>query len=166
MTAAPASPELPAAAEAPAAPDPAPDPTPGTDPDRTALHAWRGLRTLLLERHDRRKEVADALGMSFNRVKALRRVAAEPLTLRALAEFLVVDAPYTTVIVDDLVRRGLADRTPHPDDRRCKVVRVTAAGRAAAREADRIMDTPPPALRTLAPRDLAALDRIVAELLG
>lgn len=128
--------------------------------------AWKGLRTLVLERHDRRKEAVEALGMSFNRVKALRRVAAEPLTLRALADYLLVDAPYTTVIVDDLVRRGLADRTAHPDDRRCKVVRVTDAGRAAAEEAARIMDTPPSVLSSLPPEDLAALDRIVSRLLG
>ena len=99
-----------------------------------AEQAWRGLRLLLLERNDRRKQVGDALGMSYNRVKALRRIAAEPLTLRKLAEFLVIDAPYATVIVDDLVRRGLAERTTHPGDRRCKVVRPTPEGRVAAGE--------------------------------
>ncbi len=131
-----------------------------------AERAWHGLRTLLLERHDHRKEAGEALGLSYNRVKALRRIAAQPLTLRQLADFLVIDAPYATLIVDDLVRRHLVERTAHPADRRCKVVRPTPAGRAAADEAARILDTPPAALRALDPAELAALDRIVAKLLG
>jgi DNA-binding MarR family transcriptional regulator len=144
------------------------DLTDATVNERTALaeRAWHGLRTLLLERHDRRKEVGAALGMSFNRVKALRRIAAEPLTLGELAEFLVIDAPYATVIVDDLARRGLVERSPHPADRRRKVVHATEPGQAAADRARRLMDTPPDALLALDPDDLAALDRIVARLLG
>ncbi len=133
---------------------------------RRAERAWRGLRTLVLERHDRRQEVAGTLGMGFNRVKALRRIAAGPLTLRELAEFLVVDAPYATVIVDDLARRALVERTPHPADRRRKVVRVTPGGRDAAERAGRVLDTPPGALLALDDADLAALDRIVTKLLG
>jgi DNA-binding MarR family transcriptional regulator len=144
------------------------DLTDATVNERTALaeRAWHGLRTLLLERHDRRKEVGAALGMSFNRVKALRRIAAEPLTLGELAEFLVIDAPYATVIVDDLARRGLVERSPHPADRRRKVVHAIEPGQAAADRARRLMDTPPDALLALDPDDLAALDRIVARLLG
>lgn len=138
-------------------------------PDERALladHAWQGLRVLLMERHDRRKEVGEKLGMSFNRVKALRRIAAEPVTLRKLADFLVIDAPYATVIVADLAKRGLVERTTHPGDRRCKVVRLTPAGRDAADQADRILDTPPRSLLALEAADLRALDRIVTELLG
>lgn len=133
---------------------------------RLAGHAWQGLRVLLMDRHDRRKEVGEALGMSFNRVKALRRIAAQPLTLRSLADFLVIDAPYATVIVDDLARRGLVERTTHPDDRRCKIVRLTPAGRDAADEADRILDTPPDSLLALEADDLRTLDRVVTQLLG
>ncbi|WP_433421292.1 MarR family transcriptional regulator [Microtetraspora malaysiensis] len=51
--------------------------------------------------------------MSFIRVKALRLVATGPLTLRRLAEQLTTDPPYTTVVVADLERRGLVERTPH-----------------------------------------------------
>lgn len=136
------------------------------DGNATAERAWRGLRVLLLDRHDRRKEVGEALGMSYSRVKALCRIAERPLTLRALADFLVTDAPYATVIVDDLVRRALVERTTDPADRRRRVVHATAAGREAAGRAGRIMDTPPPSLAALADDDLHTLDRIVGELLG
>jgi DNA-binding MarR family transcriptional regulator len=133
--------------------------------DEAARRVWRGVRELVLDRNDRRKEVAEALGMSFIRAKALIRIAAEPLTLRALAAHLVIDAPYTTLVVDDLVKRGLVERTAHPEDRRCKLVHATEAGLAAAHEAGRILDTPPEPLRTLDPDEMAVLDDIIARLL-
>jgi DNA-binding MarR family transcriptional regulator len=126
---------------------------------------WLGLRTLVLDRHDRRAAVTAALGLSFVRVKALRMVADQPLTMRTLAERLATDPPYVTVMVADLVARGLVTREPHPDDRRARLVTVTAAGAAVAAEADRILGTAPAALRALDPADLATLDRIVTTLL-
>jgi DNA-binding MarR family transcriptional regulator len=114
---------------------------------------------------DRRREVSAALDMSFARVKALRRLAAQPATGRELAARLGADPPFITVIVDDLEQRGLVERTPHPTDRRAKVIRVTDAGRLAAEKAERLLGEPPGALRALPPADLAALDRILAKLL-
>ncbi|MFJ4845066.1 MULTISPECIES: MarR family winged helix-turn-helix transcriptional regulator [unclassified Streptomyces] len=133
--------------------------------DGTPDRVWRNLRTLVLERNERRREVADALGMSFFRVKALRRIAAAPVTPGELASDLMSDRPYITLVVDDLARRGLVDRTPHPGDRRRKVVAVTAAGAAAAAEAERILGTPPPGLAALPEDELALLDRILGRLL-
>ncbi|WP_245646883.1 MarR family winged helix-turn-helix transcriptional regulator [Microtetraspora niveoalba] len=131
-----------------------------------AARVWRGMRGLVLDRYERRKEVCDTLGMSFIRVKALRLVAAEPLTLRRLAERLTTDAPYTTIVVADLERRGLVERAPHPDDRRAKIVSVTPEGVRAADVAERILGAPPPALLALDPADLDALDRVIARLLA
>ncbi|MEU8303946.1 MarR family transcriptional regulator [Actinomadura sp. NPDC048955] len=134
----------------------------------TAARAWHNLRVLLHERGDRRREVTDALGMSFFRVKALRHiaVATAPLSLRDLAERLLTDRPYVTLVVDDLVGRGLVERTENPADRRSKIVTATAAGRAAAAEAERILDTPPPSLYDLPAEDLAVLDRVAARLVS
>ncbi|HXA60964.1 MAG TPA: MarR family transcriptional regulator [Streptosporangiaceae bacterium] len=129
-----------------------------------AARAWQAMRTLVLD-NDRRREVSDALGLSFIRAKALRRLAEGPTTLRELATALIVDAPYTTVMVDDLERRGLVVRTAHPTDRRAKVVTVTPEGAAAAALADQILGRPPEALLTLDPNDLAALSRIITTLL-
>jgi DNA-binding MarR family transcriptional regulator len=127
--------------------------------------AWRAMRELVLD-HDRRGAVAEALGLSFTRAKALRHVAREPLTMRELAGALGADPPYVTLIVDDLEQRGLVTRAPHARDRRVKVVAATHAGRAAAAEADRVLDVPPAPLQELAAEDLAALDRILATLRG
>lgn len=130
-----------------------------------ADRVWRNLCTFVLHQNERRKETADALGMSFFRVKALRWIAAAPgLRLSELAARLGTDRPYLTLVVDDLEARGLVVREQHPRDRRCKTVTVTAEGRAAAARANAILGTPPPGLATLPPEDLAALDRIVAAL--
>lgn len=136
------------------------------DADRTevATRTWNRLRTLVLDRHDRRKEVSVALEMGFIRAKALGRVAAGPCKLRDLAARLGTDAPYTTLIVDDLEKRGLVIRTPHPDDRRSKLVTATEAGLVAAATAARILGEPPAPFLDLPSDDLIALDRIVATL--
>ena len=141
----------------------------GTDA-RTAAElarsAWQGMRSIALERHDGRREVSEALGMSFIRVKALRHLAQQPVTLRELAASLTTDAPYTTLIVHDLAERGLVVRSPHPDDRRAKLVTVTEAGRQAAEQADAILGMPPPAMQALAAADLAELERIMTRMLA
>ncbi|MFJ6770648.1 MarR family winged helix-turn-helix transcriptional regulator [Kitasatospora sp. NPDC091257] len=136
----------------------------GTDA-ATAARVWQGMYALVLERHDRRRTVAEALGMSFSRVRALRRLAAGPITLRELAERLTADPPYTSVIVDDLARRGLAERITNPADRRSKLVHLTEEGEAKAALATGILATPPDALLALPPEDLRALDRVMAKLL-
>jgi DNA-binding MarR family transcriptional regulator len=133
-------------------------------PASAAERVWRNLRTLVLEQNEGRKETVEALGMSFFRVKALRRIAAQPSRMSELAAALGTDRPYLTLVVDDLVRRGLVERHQDPADRRSKIVTATGAGRAAAARADAILGTPPAALRTLSAEDLAVLDRITSAL--
>ncbi|MEV5378574.1 MULTISPECIES: MarR family winged helix-turn-helix transcriptional regulator [Streptomyces] len=132
----------------------------------TAERAWGQLREIVLGGNERRKEVVDALGMSFFRIKALRRIARGPLTLRELAEQLLTDRPYATLVVDDLAARGLVERTANPADRRSKIVSVTPAGKETAARAERILGTPPPALLALPAEDLAELERITSRLAG
>ncbi|MEU1782802.1 MarR family transcriptional regulator [Streptomyces abikoensis] len=128
--------------------------------DETARRAWDNLREIVLGGNERRKEVVEALGMSFIRIKALRRIAKRPMTLRELAEELLTDRPYTTLVVDDLARQGLVERSENPSDRRSKIVSLTPEGRAAAERADAIIGKPPAALLALPDEDLAALERI------
>ncbi len=131
---------------------------------QAAGRVWHVMRTMVLDLDDRRREVCDALGMSFIRIKALRRLAARSMTMRELAEQLAIDRPYTTLVVDDLERRGLVVRTVKPEDRRCRIVMVTEAGRAAAERSEQILDRPPQQLVGLDPADLATLDRLLSEL--
>lgn len=135
--------------------------------DDDVAAAWRAMRGLVLD-NDRRREVAETLGLSFARVKALRAVAElpPPLTLRALAQHLQTDPPYATRIVDDLEQLGLVARAADPRDRRAKVVEATAEGRALARRAAELLERPPAALRALDPASAASLAQLLARLAG
>jgi DNA-binding MarR family transcriptional regulator len=136
---------------------------PKQDAGVLARRVWAVLSALAYDDR-RRRAVCDALGMSFGRVRALRRLAAGALTQRELAQALGTDKAYTTVIVGDLQERGLVRRTPHPVDRRAKLVTVTPAGAAAAQRAEALLGEPPAVLSTLDGTDLAALERILSRL--
>ena len=98
-----------------------------------ATRIWLGVRQLVLERRDRRRAVCAALGMSFIRANALRMLSGGPMTMRDLAARLPADALYTTLVVDDLERRGMVTPAVHPADRRSKIVTVTVARRRVGR---------------------------------
>lgn len=125
-----------------------------------ATAAWSLMGDLVLD-NERRREVADALGMSFGRAKALRRLARAPMAMWELASTLGIDKPYATVIVDDLEAQGLVRRQPHPTDRRAKIVEVTRKGKELARRADKILGTPPPGLVDLDPAEAETLLRLL-----
>ena len=135
--------------------------SPQPDP---ASSAWQLMRSLVLELHDRRGTVSEATGMSYLRAKALSRLMPGPLTQRELGGTLMTDAPYTTVIIDDLEKRGLVRREVNPTDRRSKLVRITTPGRAVARKAHKIQSAPPAALAALSGPELAALEQTLRRL--
>jgi len=141
-------------------------PTPAEQAADPAARVWHAMRALVIDRYDRRKKVCDALGMSFIRAKALRRIVDSPMTMRELAAALGTDPPYTTVVVDDLERRGLVTRTVRAGDRRSKIVAITPDGAEQADLAERILNDAPRPVRELPAADLEALDRILTSLLG
>ena len=126
----------------------------------TAQDVWLLMTDVVLE-NTRRREVSEALGMSFGRTRAIRRLARQPMSMRELAEALGIDPPNATVVVADLEAQGLVHRRPHPTDGRAKVVEATRKGKELARRADAILATPPPALSALSTEDLTTLRRIL-----
>jgi DNA-binding MarR family transcriptional regulator len=126
-----------------------------------AAAIWLLMQDLVLD-NARRREVAEALGISFARARAVRRIARRPMSMGELATALAVDPPNATVIVDELQDLGLVKRRAHPDDRRAKLVEATPKGRELARRADEILATPPPALSELSRRDLETLRRLLS----
>ncbi len=134
----------------------------GEAPSQAAREAWLLMSDLVID-NERRRQVSEALGVSFARTRALRRLARQPLSMGELAALLTVDPPNATVLVDDLEDLGLVSRRPHPEDRRAKLVEATAKGKEMARRADEILSTPPPALSALAESDLEALREILAK---
>ena len=126
----------------------------------TPSEVWLLMSDLVLD-HNRRREVSEELGISFARARAVRRVARKPVPMGELAASLGIDPPNATVLVDGLESQGLVRRTPHPTDRRAKVVEATPKGEALARRADEILATPPPALGDLGEDELETLRRIL-----
>ena len=57
------------------------------------------------------------------------------LTMSQLGEVAVVSRSRMSRVVDELVRAGLVERVPNPDDRRSAFARITPAGRARLRAA-------------------------------
>jgi DNA-binding MarR family transcriptional regulator len=128
-----------------------------------ASRVWTIMCDLVLD-NQRRREVSDALGLPFGRIRALRRIAASPKTMGEVAAALGVDAPYATLVVDELERQGLVERRPHPTDRRIKLVATTSRGTAAARRANEILGRPPAGLAALAEPELQELARMLEAL--
>src|SRR4051795_3180692 len=114
---------------------------------------WVLMSDLVLD-HQRRREVSEAVGLSFSRTRAVRRVADAPMSMGELAAALGIDRPNATVLVDDLEAHGLVRRRPHPTDRRAKLVEATPKGKRLARRADEILATPPPTLSALSDGEL------------
>jgi DNA-binding MarR family transcriptional regulator len=65
----------------------------------------------------------------------IRALAAGGLRLTELAERLGVTKQAALKVVDEMEAHGLVERTPAPDDRRAKVLRLTARGEAVRRRA-------------------------------
>lgn len=130
-----------------------------------AREAWLLMSDLVLD-HERRRQVSETLGMSFSRVRAIRRLARGPMSMGELATVLGIDRPNATGIVDELESLGLVRRRPHPTDRRAKIVELTPKGKRRARRADEILAEPPSGLSELPETDLEALRRILNEVEG
>jgi DNA-binding MarR family transcriptional regulator len=139
--------------------------SPSSAHPEAAGRVWAAMHAFVAAQ-DRRRELQEALdlGRGLGRVKVLVLLAGGPMSLRDIAEATGVDAPYATVIVDKLVNRGLMERTPHPDDLRRKLVKLTPPGRDAAALAGQILAEPPAALLALAPGDLAILEDVLTRL--
>jgi DNA-binding MarR family transcriptional regulator len=127
----------------------------------SARDVWLLMSDLVLD-NTRRREVSEALGLSFGRTRAIRHLARRPTSMGELAAVLGIDRPNATVLVADLESLGLVRRRPHPTDGRAKVVEATRKGKEMARRADAILATPPPALSALGSDDLDVLRRILA----
>lgn len=130
-----------------------------------AARAWQAMSALVLN-HDRKAAISAELGMSFGRSRVLRRLIAEPRTLKDLATALAADPPYVTLMVDKLEEEGYVERGPHPTDRRRKLVSLTPEGRGVAERAAEILASPPPGLVDLPRADLATLVEILERVDG
>ncbi|MES2169306.1 MAG: MarR family transcriptional regulator [Actinomycetota bacterium] len=110
---------------------------------------------------DYRRAVVEEVGMPFSRVRLLRRLAAGPLTLKALAYAATVDAPAATVSINDLEERGLVIRAVSATSGREKVVSLTTEGRAVLHRVLAIRQPAPASIARLSDDELEQLKAIL-----
>ncbi len=112
-------------------------------------------------------EVGAAVGVSPGALKTLLHL--QPgggMAMRDLADHWGCDASYVTSLTDALEERGLAERRPHPTDRRVKLIFLTDEGVAARTRALELLYDPPVSFGALSgaeQRQLRDLLRKVAE---
>jgi DNA-binding MarR family transcriptional regulator len=136
--------------------------------DRLATEAYANiLRTagILMELHNRQTQEQYQLSATARQVMAVVEGAGHPLEPSVIAERLLVTTGSMTSLLDNLVKRGLVVRLPHPDDRRKLLVDITPAAQVIlddllpslhARERD-VMTT------ALSPTELRNLVRLLAK---
>ena len=81
-----------------------------------------------------------------------------------LADITGADAPYVTLIVNELEARGLVTRTPDSGDRRRKLVTLTRAGQEAVATARKIISRPPTSFEKLSRQELEQLSVVLTGL--
>ena len=84
----------------------------------------------------------------------------EPATLNDVAKSIGRGAPAVSRSVDALVRAGLIERTPDPDNRRRLAMRLTQEGRTALQQPSE-SGVLAGALERLAPSEVRAIERAV-----
>ena len=96
------------------------------------------------------------------RRKLLGAIASrQPATLNEIAATVGRGAPAVSRSVDVLVRAGLVERTPDPDNRRRLALRLTEAGRDTLSDRPRVGSGLETRLERLAQSELRALERAI-----
>src|SRR5438876_3852376 len=94
-----------------------------------ANEVWRDIFDFIVATSGHRNHVLARLALTPNDSRALTSLDQETgRTLRSLAEEWQCDASTATWIVDRLETKGLAERRPHPSDRRARLVVLTPDG--------------------------------------
>ena len=126
---------------------------------------WRALSSLVIDNRDGwKRAVIEQTGLPFSRIRILNRLSRRPMTVKQVAHAAAMDAPATTVAVNDLEDRGLVVRETDPTNRRCKVVSLTDAGREMVRRIDAVDDPAPDVLAGLHDAELTELRAILIKL--
>jgi DNA-binding MarR family transcriptional regulator len=115
---------------------PAAAPPPAADPADELAHDLYALITYLHK--SCQSDVFEAVGaleLTITQIKVLHHLEqlARPLTVKEAAELVSLSLPAASRAVDDLVRRGFAERHEDLTDRRMKRVTITEQGLAAIR---------------------------------
>ena len=130
-----------------------------------ADEVWRAMAAAVIDNRDGwKRAVIEQTGLPFSRIRILKRLSRRPMTVKQVAHAAAMDAPATTVAVNDLEERGLVVRETDPTNRRSKVVSLTDGGRDIVQQIDTIDDPAPNVLGELDDAELTQLRSILTKL--
>src|SRR5207253_6009766 len=120
------------------------------------------------EAHDRVHRVCAELDLSPPLLKAFVKLGndldGQGLRMGDLADHWGCDASWVTALADGLQERGLAERRPHPTDRRVRTIVLTEEGRARRERALELLAEPPSAFAALSAAEERQLRDLLAKL--
>jgi DNA-binding MarR family transcriptional regulator len=122
-----------------------------------AEEAWTELHRAMHTFRDSWIAAGRNLELNPGEMRALEVLASGPLPMGALARELRCDASNVTWLADRLESRGFVERQTAPKDRRVKTLSLTESGRAAHRDAQDALRTPPAPLLALSAAELRTL---------
>jgi DNA-binding MarR family transcriptional regulator len=140
-----------------------------THPDRRAegdaCRAWQLLMRFFFAQREHLPS-GERFGLSPLQCHVLHLIEpGQPVPMGRLAAALQCDPSNVTGLVDRLESRGVIRRRPSPDDRRVKVLDLTAAGSRLRADLLQRMTRQPHPLARLSPREHRALVRMLEKLL-
>jgi DNA-binding MarR family transcriptional regulator len=135
------------------------------DKDELAGRVWAMLFDYLMATNPQRSDALQRRGLTPNDSKALLSLTADAgRPIGELAREWQSDPSNATWIVDRLEKAGLAERQASPQDRRVKLVLLTAKGAQTRAELMAEFRNPPADLAALGVVDLMALESVLKKL--
>lgn len=132
---------------------------------KRAGQVWQLMFDFLMATRPERDQSLEKRGLTPNDARALSDLSEKQgRPIGTLAKEWACDPSNATWTVDRLERGGLAERRPSPEDRRVKLVFLTARGAKMMKEMLAEFHRPPPALLKLTDAELAELERILGKL--
>jgi DNA-binding MarR family transcriptional regulator len=127
---------------------------------------WLLLQVAIRAKHDfaRLGELYDLSVMQLITLCSLE--PNRPVPMNNISYFLACDASNVTGIVDRLVSRGLIERQESSEDRRVKVIQLTAKGEHQRKNAvEEIVATTPASMSSLSQEELEQLNHLLKKAL-
>lgn len=133
--------------------------------DESAALVWRLIFDFFMRSAPERTESLRQRGLTPNDARALSSLdASQGRPIGELARQWGSDPSNTTWVVDRLEKAGLVERRAAPEDRRVKLVALTAKGRQTRDELMAEFRRPPQEIAALDTDDLVALERIFTKM--
>jgi DNA-binding MarR family transcriptional regulator len=131
---------------------------------KRAAEAWRLMFDFLTQSTSQRLESLQKRGLTPNDSKVLFGLDENGKPIGVLARELACDPSTATWLVDRLERLGLTERRSSQEDRRVKLVALTAQGASSREELLKEYHRPPPELGVLSAHELNELIGLLKKL--